>query len=97
MKITHTDFEQLTINSTNWKAYARDWKEQEHRFEDVAFTYPNNQPIDYNFERAYWVESYPAVMLVKAFLEALDFDYRVYYDVADDTYMITTNYGGVLE
>lgn len=94
MKITHADFQQLTINSTNWSEYKSDWKLQEGRFEDIDF---NASPeVDYSYIRAYWMQDYPSVMFVKAFLEALNHQYRVYYDTADDTYMITTNYGEVL-
>jgi len=92
VKITHSDFEQLTINSTSWKTYSDGWKDQEGRFENIEFSIPE-LPIDYEYERAYWVETYPGVLFVKAFLEALGHDYRVYFDTADDTYMITTNYG----
>jgi hypothetical protein len=95
MKITHADFEQLTVNSTNWHLYAEDWKLQEGRFEDIPYS-DDAKPVDYSFQRAYWVETYPAVLMVKAFLQALSLDSRTYYDTADDTYMITTNYGGEL-
>lgn len=95
MKITSNDFEHLTVNSQNWKADANAWKEQESRFEDVDFSQPEKD-IDYSFKRAYWAQDYPSVLFIKAFLEALNHQYRVYYDTADDTYMITTNYGEVL-
>lgn len=93
MKITATDFYNLTVNSMNWKEYANDWELQEGRFEDIAYSEAFQPEVDYTFARAYWVENYPAVLFAKAFLEALNFSYRVYYDNADDTYMITTNYG----
>ena len=96
MKITAGDFEQLTINSTNWKQYEADWKLQEGRFEDIDFSEAFQPDVDYDFARAYWVQDYPAVLFVKAFLEAFNFTYRVYYDTADNTYMITTNYGWVI-
>jgi len=96
MKITTTDFENLTINSMNWKEYATDWQLQEGRFEDIAYSEAFQPEVDYEFARAYWLQDYSSVMFAKAFLEAFDFTYRVYYDNADDTYMITTNYGWVL-
>ena len=94
MKITSADFEQLTVNSTNWNKYQEDWKLQEGRFEDIPFSL--DLPIDYSYERAYWMADYPSVMFVKLFLTNLDYDFRVYYDSADDTYMVTTNYGEAL-
>ena len=94
MKITSKDFEQLTINSTNWYAYREDWKLQEGRFEDIDFEI--TEPIDWTYERAYWVERYADVLFVRAFLEGIGRDSRVYYDTADDTYMITTDFGGAL-
>jgi len=96
MKLTHSDFENLTVNSTNWKNSATEWKLQEGRFEDIDYSEAFQPEVDYEFARAYWVESYPAVLFVKAFLQVLNFPYRVYFDTADDTYMITTNYGGDL-
>jgi hypothetical protein len=96
MKITHADFEQLTINSTNWNKYQGDWIIQEGRFEDIDYSEAFQPDVDYSFARAYWVQDYPAVLFVKAFLESLNFAYRVYYDTGDDSYMITTNYGEVL-
>jgi hypothetical protein len=95
MKITKADFDQLTVNSTNWQESRDGWIFQEGRFEDIDYSLIET-PVDYNFERAYWVQDYSSVMFVKAYLEALDFTYRVYYDTADDSYMITTNYGGAL-
>jgi len=94
MKITHADFEQLTINSTNWAESFRDWQKQEGRFEDIDFRIQESPAIDYSFLRAYWAENYPSVLFIKAFLESLGYAYRVYYDTADNTYMLTTNYGG---
>jgi len=96
MKLTATDFDQLTINSTNWKATSKVWKEQDGRFENPDYSAPE-LPMDYKHERAYWIETYPAVLFVKAFLEALGHDYRLYFDTSDDIYMITTNYGGSLK
>ena len=96
MKITKNDFDQLTINSTNWNQSQVDWRLQEGRFEDINWSERIQPEVDYSYHRAYWVESYPAVLFVKAFLEALNHAYRVYYDTADDTYMITTNYGSEL-
>jgi len=96
MKITATDFENLTVNSMNWKENKTDWELQEGRFEDIDYSEAFQPEVDYEFARAYWVENYPAVMFVKAFFQAFDFTYRVYYDTADDTYMITTNYGWVI-
>ena len=96
MKITPTDFDNLTVNAMNWKEYATDWKLQEGRFEDIDFRIQETPEVDYSYLRAYWVQDYASVMFVKAFLESFDFTYRVYYDTADDTYMITTNYGWVL-
>jgi hypothetical protein len=95
MRITSNDFDHLTVNSTNWKSTASAWKEQEGRFEDVDFSQPDTE-VDYSFERAYWAQDYPAVLFIKAFLESLNHDYRIYWDTADDSYMITTNYGGIL-
>jgi hypothetical protein len=96
MKITTGDFEQLTINSTNWNGSKTAWKLQEGRFEDIDYSEAFQPDVDYGFARAYWVQDYPAVLFVKAFLEAHNFTYRVYWDTADDTYMVTTNYGGAL-
>jgi len=96
MKITHADFEQFIVNSMNWKQHEADWKLQEGRFEDIDYSQATQPEVDYEFARAYWVENYSNVMFVKAFLEALDFTYRVYFDSAEDIYMITTNYGWVI-
>ena len=96
MKITHTDFEQLTINSTDWNKTQNAWKKQEGRFEDIDFRIQEAPEVDYSFLRAYWADGYPSVLFIKAFLEALGYEYRIYFDTADDTYMITTNYGWVL-
>ena len=96
MKLTATDFDQLTINSMNWASVHKDWKKQEGRFENLLFA--DNQDPDYTFLRAYWLADYPSVLFAKAFLEALKFDYKVYYDTAEKGgYMITTNYGGELK
>lgn len=95
MKITSSDFRQMTVNSTNWEQHQSEWKQQEDRFEDIDFT-EDSKPVDYTFARAYWIPDYASVMFVKAFLESLQFDFRVYFDLEEDIYMITTNYGGVL-
>ena len=95
MKLTATDFDQLTINSTNWASTHKTWKKQEGRFEHLIFT--EAQDMDYTFLRAYWLENYPSVLFAKAFLEALNFQYNVYFDTADALYVITTNYGGELK
>jgi hypothetical protein len=95
MKLTRNDFEQLTINSTNWSGSASAWKEQEGRFEDADYNEAERE-VDYSHSRAYWAQDYPAVLFIKAFLESLNHEHRVYWDTADDSYMITTNYGGVL-
>jgi hypothetical protein len=94
MKITGADFNHLTVNSTNWKNYQEDWKLQEGRFEDIDFA--STEPVEWNHSRAYWVSDYPSVLFVRAFLEGQNETYRVYYDTADDNYMVTTNYGGDL-
>jgi hypothetical protein len=94
MKLTATDFDQLTINSTNWAATHKAWKKQEGRFEAVG---DFNQDIDYTFIRAYWLEDYASVLFAKAFLEALNYEYKVLFDSADSLYVITTNYGGELK
>lgn len=96
MKITSSDFEQLTVNSMDWRKHQSEWKLQEGRFEDIDYTEAIQPEIDYNFTRAYWIPDYPSVMFVKAFLEKLEIQYRVYFDSAEDIYMITTNYGEVL-
>jgi hypothetical protein len=93
MKLTATDFEQLTVNSTNWASTLKVWKKQEGRFE----TLDDSTDLDYTFFRAYWVEGYPSVLFVKAFLEALNYEYKVLFDTADSLYVITTNYGGELK
>jgi hypothetical protein len=93
MKLTATDFEQLTINSTNWNNNRTDWQLQEGRFEDIE---DSKIQVDYAHNRAYWVADYPSVLFVKLFLSEQNCSYRVYYDTAEDTYMITTGYGGVL-
>jgi hypothetical protein len=95
MRITANDFDNLTINSTNWKSSASAWKEQEGRFEDADYEQPERD-VDYSYERAYWAQDYPAVLFIKAFLESLNHAHRVYWDTADDSYVITTNYGGIL-
>ena len=95
MKLTHADFEQLTVNSTNWAEYQDDWKKQEGRFEGLDWDVPASE-IDYSFLRAYWVITYPGVIFVKAFLESLGYEYAIYFDTADDTFVIATNYGGSL-
>ena len=96
MKITATDFDNLTVNSMNWAEHQGDWILQEGRFEDIEYSEAFQPEVDYTFARAYWVENYPSVLFVKAFLQAFDFTYRVYYDNSDDLYVITTNYGWVL-
>lgn len=96
MKITATDFDNLTVNSMNWAKHQGDWILQEGRFEDIEYSEAFQPEVDYTFARAYWVENYADVMFVKAFLEALGFEYRVYFDSAEDIYMITTNYGEVI-
>jgi hypothetical protein len=92
MKLTNADFLQLTINSTYWKMYQADWKTQEGRFEDIDFANPVS--IEWEYKRAYWLERYSDVLFAKAFLEGQNESFRIYYDTADDTYVITTNYGG---
>ena len=79
-----------------WAKYATDWKLQEGRFENIEWSEAFQPEVDYTFAQAHWVKDYPSVLFVRAFLEALDFTYCVYYDTADDTYLITTNYGWVL-
>jgi len=96
MKITHADFEQLTVNSMNWSKHKTDWQLQEGRFEDIDYSEAFQPEVDYTFARAYWIENYTGVMFVKAFLETLGFAYRVYFDSAEDIYMVTTNYGDVI-
>lgn len=96
MKLTNNDFEQLTVNSANWREHAAEWKLQEERFDDIKYRGDFFLEIDYSFARVYWFEDYPSILFAKAFLESLGHEYRVYWDNDDDTYMITTNYGGVL-
>ena len=96
MKITNADFNNLVHNSMAWARYKTDWQLQEGRFENIEWSEAHQPEVDYEFAMAHWVKDYSAVLFVRAFLEALDFTYRVYYDTADDSYMITTNYGGVL-
>ncbi len=93
MKLTANDFAQLTVNSTNWASTLKAWKKQEGRFE----TLDDSTDLDYTFYRAYWVEGYSSVLFAKAFLEALNYDYKVLFDTADSLYVITTNYGGELK
>jgi hypothetical protein len=93
MKLTAIDFQQLTVNSTNWAGTLKAWKKQESRFE----TLDGLVELDYTFYRAYWVEGYPSVLFAKAFLEALNFEYKVLFDTADSLYVITTNYGGEIK
>ena len=93
MKLTAIDFQQLTVNSTNWASTLKAWKKQEGRFE----TLDDSTDLDYTFFRAYWVEGYPSVLFAKAFLYALNFEYKVLFDTADSLYVITTNYGGELK
>ena len=95
MKLTDSDFEQLTINSTNWASTHKEWKKQEGRFEPLLFVHTNE--MDYTFLRAYWLEGYPSVLFARAFLDALNFAYKVYFDTADGLYVIVTNYGGELK
>ena len=95
MKLTATDFEQLIVNSTNWASSHKVWKKQDGRFEHLVFT--EGQDMDYTFLRAYWVEGYPSVLFARAFLEGLNYQYKVYFDTADGLYVITTNYGGELK
>lgn len=94
MKLTSKDFDQLTVNSANWSEYQSEWKLQEGRFEDLDFD--NQAPIDYSYQRAYWLVRFSDVLFAKAFLEAQNIDSRVYFDTADDTYVLTTNYGGAM-
>lgn len=96
MKITNNDFEQLTVNSANWAQHASEWKTQEGRFEDIKYHGDFFLEVDYSHSRAYWLQDYPSVLFAKAFLESLNHEYRIYWDTADDSYMMTTNYGGVL-
>jgi hypothetical protein len=96
MKITQTDFDQLTISSMNWSESHLDWQKQEGRFEDIDFRIAEPVDVDYSFLRAYWFKTYASVLFAKAFLESLGYEYKVLYDTADDTYVITTNYGGSL-
>ena len=91
MEITANDFEQLVMQSTNWASSQDVWKKQDGRFEDWISAEINK--LDFSFLRAYWVETYPAVLFVKAFLQALNYEYRVLFDSADGTYVVTTNYG----
>ena len=95
MKLTAIDFDQLTVNSTNWASTNKVWKKQEGRFENLEFA--DHKDLDYTFFRAYWLEGYPSVLFAKAFLEALNYDYKVLFDTADSLYVITTNYGGELK
>ena len=93
MKLTAIDFDQLTVNSTNWASTLKAWKKQEGRFE----TLDDSTDLDYTFFRAYWVEGYANVLFAKAFLYALNFEYKVLFDTADSLYVITTNYGGEIK
>ena len=93
MKLTAIDFQQLTVNSTNWAGTLKAWKKQEGRF----VTLDDSTDLDYTFFRAYWLEGYPSVLFAKAFLEALNYDYKVLFDTDDSLYVITTNYGGELK
>jgi len=96
MKITDADFQQLTINSTNWNETQNAWRKQTGRFEDIDFRVQDSVEVDYSFLRAYWAERYADVLFIRAFLESLGYAYRVYFDTADNTYTVTTNYGGSL-
>jgi hypothetical protein len=92
MKLTSKDFDQLTLNSMNWSGHQ--WEKQSDRFEDLDFENP--APLDYSFLRAYWLERFSDVLFARAFLEAQNYEYRVYFDTADSLYVLVTNYGGAL-
>jgi hypothetical protein len=68
MKITEKDFNRLWDSAMAW---GQDWKVQSERFDaDVSF----------NWEQAYWFDSYSGLLLAKMFLVDENIPYQITAD-----------------
>ena len=81
MKITETDFDNLSSASMRWSGI--DWEKQADRF-DVA--------IRYDWAIGYWFEDVHSMIMAKSFLNSRDIPFQETYDTGSDSWLIVTNY-----
>ena len=78
IKINSNSFEHLWDNSMAWAG--TDWQAQAERFEPKP---------KYNWKYAYWFESYPALLIARAFLESQGKRHAIHSDEAGGWVLLT--------
>ena len=74
-------FDGLTESQMEFKG--ANWEVQEDRFD---------QPMNFNHQYIYWVESYAALVLATNYLEVEGYSFVYAYDDAVEMYCFTTDY-----
>ena len=75
------DFEQLWTNSMEWMN--QDWEQQADRFDPKPF---------YSWKYAYWFDSYAALKMAQAFINAVGSNHAIHSDEATGDWVMLTNY-----
>lgn len=91
LEMTDEDFERLTVSAMAWGA---SWREQ---VEDGRFEHsqkPGDAQPQLHWAMAYWVgDNWLTVMMIRAYLDAIDQGYEVVWDQADEPeYVILTDF-----
>ena len=89
LDITAQDFDHLTTMQMRWAG--TDWKEKGDRFEPVI---PQTE-VDYNWQFAYWCDTYADYLLAAAYLKSIAEPHQALFDgaIAGDI-TILTDYAG---
>lgn len=80
IQITEQDFESLWVTSMEWGTY---WQDKAERFTDS---------VSYDWAQAYWFNSYPALILARAFLTEQGHETQLTFDEGMDNWLLLTNY-----
>jgi len=92
IKVTATDFENLTTNSMAWGPI---WFNQADRFEPTE-----NKEIKHlmwGWPYAHWTDTYMAAILCRSYLDYIGTKCNIFFDTATQDYLILTDYAGCFE
>ena len=87
IKVTATDFENLTTNSMEW---GLDWTEKADRFEPTG----NESFFLFNWQYAHWTDTYMGAILCRSYLDYIGIKCSIFFDMATQDYVLLTNYAG---
>ena len=90
IKVTATDFENLTTVSMEW---GDDWASQKDRFVNLCEP-ASGEDVLFIWDYAHWTGTYAAEVLCRAFLTSVDEGFEIAFDTATQDYVILTNYAG---